>query len=252
MEILRQDFLPEHLHSELRKNLIDGCVAVQADQSERETEFLLGLAQKNSFIKGVVGWVDLLHSRLEQRLEYYSDKPRLKGFRHIVQDEPDPKFMLNTNFQKGISMLSRYNLTYDILIYPKHFDSAIELVRKFPNQKFVLDHIGKPGIARGEVDNWKQSITQLGAFENVYCKISGMVTEANWSHWEFEDFRPYVETVIEVFGSQRLMYGSDWPVCLLSAKYDETKSVADYFLSELSDDELDQIMGLTATEFYNL
>ncbi len=252
MSAIKRDFLPDDLKSELSKNIVDGSVAVQADQSERETEFLLNLAQNNDIIRGVVGWIDLCDAHVEGRLEFYQYEKYLKGIRHVVQDEPDPEFMLRPDFQNGISLLDKYGLTYDILIFPKQFEAAISLAKSFPNQKFVLDHIAKPNIALGEIDDWSSNIQRLADCDNVYCKLSGMVTEAEWGAWKVQDFMPYMDVVMNSFGTNRVMFGSDWPVCLLSAKYDEMKSIVDYYLVELSEDEQDAVMGINATDFYSL
>jgi len=251
MDIIRRDFLPKDLEEILVKNNIEACVAVQADQSETETEFLLQCAQDNSFIKGVVGWVDLKRNTIEERLEYYSENPNFKGVRHIAQNEPSG-FMLSNDFQEGISKLSTYNLTYDILIYPNQLPEAIQLAEKFKNQLFVIDHMAKPKIQEHLDDDWKEGMLRLSLYENVYCKLSGLVTEALWNQWSIEDFRPYIDFVLDNFGSDRLIFGSDWPVCLLSASYKNVLDIVGHCLNGLAYTERSKIMRENAIKFYNL
>ena len=233
MQIIRKDFLPQDLKPILEANTIDGCIAVQADQSENETDFLLQCAKENPFIKGVVGWVDLLSDTIEERLEHYSKNNILKGIRHIVQAEAND-FMLRKDFQNGISKLQQFNLTYDILVFPPQLEAAIALVNKFPNQKFVLDHIAKPYIKDAKIDDWKINISTLAKAPNVYCKASGMVTEADLKQWKLSDFQPYLDVVFEAFGIDRIMYGSDWPVCLLAAEYQEQLNIVQDYIKTFS------------------
>ncbi|WP_242202151.1 amidohydrolase family protein [Aestuariivivens insulae] len=251
MEVIRKDFLPQDLQPILEKNAIDGCVAVQADQSEEETQFLLNLANKNPFIKGVVGWIDLRASNVEERLASYSNNKLLKGIRHIVQAEPND-FMLGKDFQNGISKLAQFNLTYDILVFPPQLKAAIALVNSFPNQKFVVDHIAKPYIKDEKISNWKDDIMELSKAPNVYCKVSGMVTEADFNNWTPSDFKPYLDVVFEAFGTDRLLYGSDWPVCLLAASYEAQLDIIQDYLTHFSSEDQKKIMGGNALDFYNL
>jgi L-fuconolactonase len=251
MKVIQRDFLPADLAPNLRDNNLHGCVAVQAGQSETETHFLLELARANDFIKGVVGWVDLQHTEIGQRLEYFASFPALKGFRHIVQAEA-AGFMLDANFQRGIRALREFNFTYDILIHHHQLAEATTLVRKFPDQFFAIDHLAKPAIAKGEFSNWKKDIVALAECPNVYCKISGMVTEAHWTDWKPEDFAPYMDTVASVFGAGRIMFGSDWPVCLLAASYSQVTAIADGFVQKFSNDEQEKFWGQNAIQFYNL
>ena len=251
MQIIQRDFLPKDLEPILNRNSIGGCVAVQADQSETETEFLLDCATKNSFIKGVVGWVDLRAKNVESRLKHYSENSLFKGVRHIVQAEADD-FMLRKDFQEGVSKLAQFNLTYDILIFPTQIEAAINLVNKFPNQKFVIDHIAKPYIKAGKIDDWKANMIELSKAQNVCCKVSGMVTEADLKHWKTSDFTPYLDVVFSAFGTDRILYGSDWPVCLLAAEYKEQLSVIKEYISKLSQEEKSKTMGKNAIQFYNL
>lgn len=251
MEVIKKDFLPDGLIPILKRNNIDGCIAVQADQSEEETQFLLNLAKDNPEIKGVVGWVDLVNSNVESRLDYFSKDKKLKGVRHILQAENED-FVLRPDFQNGISKLEKFNLTYDILVFPNQINNTITLVRNFPNQTFILDHIGKPYIKDGKITEWKNAISELATYPNVYCKVSGLVTEANLKTWKASDFKPYLDVVFENFGIDRILFASDWPVCLLAAKYDEVINICEDYISQLTKNEQDKIMGLNAISLYNL
>jgi L-fuconolactonase len=252
MKILRRDYLPAYLESSLQAGGIEGSVAVQAYMSESETNYLLECAAGHSFIKGVVGWVNLCGAGVQERLEYFSRNPLLKGIRHIVQDEPDDFFMLRPDFQNGISLLSRYGLCYDILVYPRQLPAAIELVRRFPEQQFVLDHIAKPQISNGIDPQWEWHIRQLGSFPNVFCKLSGMVTETRGFRWNREEFHPFMDIVMQAFGPDRLMFGSDWPVCLLAATYEEVKDIVTTYLRAFTQKERQAVMGLNAIRCYGL
>ncbi len=252
MAVLKRDYLPDELCRELAANGIDGCVAVQAAQSENETQFLLGLAERYPQIAGVVGWVDLRAATIRERLAHFSQFRKLRGFRHIVQSEPDDRFLLSDNFCRGLSYLQEFNFAYDILIYPRQLPAAIELVRRFPRQRFVVDHLAKPSIRTAELHPWAEQMRQLGAHPNVWCKLSGLVTEAEWRNWTPQQFRPYFDVVFEAFGPDRLMFGSDWPVCLLSASYREVKALVCDAISGLSVEEQQSILGLNAISFYGL
>lgn len=252
MKKLRRDFMPPDLKKILDEEEISGCVAVQADQSEEETQFLLNLESKYSFIKGVVGWLDITAENFSQRLEHYSLNPALKGIRHIVQDESDDRFLLRPDFLKGIQMLNDYGLTYDILIYERQLPAVIEFVNHFPAQPFVLDHIGKPRIKTGAMDAWEEGIRELARHGNIYCKVSGLVTEADWQHWTMEDLKPYLDIVFDAFGTKRIMFGSDWPVCTVAAEYDEVATIIEEYIGSLSNDEQALIMGGNARKFYDL
>lgn len=251
MKIIQRDFLPADLEPILKTNNVDGCIAVQADQSEQETEFLLDLAKNNKFIKGVVGWVNLSDTGVENRLKYFSQDTLFKGVRHILQAEKDD-FMLDQTFLNGINKLAPLNLTYDLLIYAHQLQNCATLVSKFPDQKFVLDHIAKPSIKFGEIETWKTAIKTLAALPNVYCKLSGLTTEADWHNWKTEDFIPYIDVIFEEFGAHRIMYGSDWPVCLLSGNYSKTKEIVTTYIKKLSSQEQQQVMGLNAINFYGI
>lgn len=251
MKVLKNDFLPHQLQPHLKAHQFSGCVAVQAAQTTEETNFLLQLAKENAWIKGVVGWAELLSPRIEEQLEIFSEDKTLKGIRHIVQAEP-PGFMLQPAFQHGIAALKKYRLTYDILIYPHQIPEAAQLIKKFPDQPFVVDHLAKPPIKNGQISEWKNAITELAAFENVYCKISGLVTEADWEQWTPADMENYLDVGLETFGTKRLLFGSDWPVCLLAASYKETVQLVEQYIRKLSVSEQNDIMGANAVTFYNL
>lgn len=251
MKIIQRDFLPSDLKPILTENNVDGCIAVQADQSETETTFLLNLATHNNFIKAVVGWVDLCDNNVKKRLEHFAQNKLFKGVRHILQAEKED-FILDQAFMNGIGELAVLNLTYDLLVFPNQLKNSTKLVSKFSNQKFVLDHIAKPPIKSGEINDWKAAITALAKNPNVFCKLSGLTTEANWSSWNISDFTPYIDVVFEAFGTDRLMFGSDWPVCLLAGSYSKNKDIITSYIQQLSPTEQAQIMGLNAMDFYNL
>ncbi|WAC39777.1 amidohydrolase family protein [Pedobacter sp. SL55] len=252
MKVIQADFLPDELHDIYLKNNIEGCIAVQADQSEQETEFLLSLAEQHNFIKGVVGWIDLRDENLPEKLATFSKYEKLKGWRHIAQAEPNG-FLLSPSFLRGIAALKNYNYTYDILIGKNQLKEAIAMVEKFPAQRFVLDHFAKPDIKGNSGDlEWKESIKVMATHKNVYCKVSGMVTEADWQHWEHDDLKFYLDVVFESFGTDRLMFGSDWPVCTLAASYEETKQVLESYVCKLTNVQRKAIFELNAKECYQL
>jgi L-fuconolactonase len=251
MEVIRHDFLPSDLEPLLDANGIQGCVAVQADQSEAETDFLLGLASEHDFIQGLVGWLDLCAERIHERLDYYSQFPKLKGFRHILQAEA-PEFILRPEFQRGIAALRPYGFTYDILIYPKHLPHSLKLVQAHPDQLFVIDHLAKPDIKNGHFEDWEAGLKAIAAHDNVYCKLSGMVTEADLKNWRKEDIFPYMNKAFEAFGAERLMFGSDWPVCKLAGEYGVVCDLVDEYLSQMSIPEQEMVWENNAKHFYNL
>ncbi|MFV8346988.1 amidohydrolase family protein [Flavobacterium sp. ZB4P13] len=252
MKVIQRDFLPADLYPLLEKNNIDGCIAVQADQSEYETHFLLLLAKENDFIKGVVGWIDLRAANLEARLEHFFQFKKLKGFRHIVQGEPEVDFLLQDDFCKGIAKLAQYNFTYDLLIFPKHLPVAVEFVKRFTNQKFVIDHLAKPDFKQTDFTEWEKGIREIATCPNVMCKVSGLVTEADWNNWAATDFTYCLDVVTEAFGVDRLMFGSDWPVSLLAASYGESCDIVEHYFSKFSKVEQDKFWGGNAIEFYHL
>ncbi len=252
MSAIRRDFLPEDLIPELRLNGVDGCVVVQTDQSENETNFLLELAARHQEIKGVVGWVDLRSVELTQRLEHFSRFERLCGFRHIAQSEPDDRFLARKDIVDGIRRLQEFNFCYDILIYPRQLAGAIELAEKLPDQKFVLDHLAKPSIRTGEIELWARLLRTLAGNRNVYCKVSGMVTEADWKSWRSTDIEPYLDVVFDAFGPDRIMFGSDWPVCLVAGTYKKVRNLVANYARDLPAPEQEKIFGMNAISFYGL
>jgi len=252
MSVIRRDFTPEDLKKVYDQNGIDGCVAVQADQTIAETDFLLKLSEEHDFIKGIVGWADLRAENIEDVLQEYSQFEGLKGFRHVVLGEADHNFLLRPDFLRGISALEKNNFTYDILIFPHQLGATLEFVKKFPNQKFVIDHIAKPYIKDGFYDGWAALMTAIAQHENVYCKLSGMITEADFNTWTPKQLMPYMELVLNAFGPERIMYGSDWPVCLVAGNYTKVKEVTTNFIAKLSASEQAGIMGANAITFYNI
>ena len=252
MALLKRDFLPEHLAPELMANGIEASIAVQASQSESETTFLLDLAEKNDRIAGVVGWVDLPSPHVAERLEYFSHFPKLCGFRHIAQSEPDDRFLSLSPFVKGIAQLRAFGFTYDILIYPRQLPAAVELVTQLPEQRFVIDHLAKPEINSGKTSPWAAHIREIAQNKNVFCKLSGLVTEADWKQWKPDDFKPYLDVVFSAFGVNRLMFGSDWPVCLLAATYTQVKRLIDNYVKGFSEPDQGKIFGGNASRFYGL
>ncbi|CDF79793.1 aminohydrolase [Formosa agariphila KMM 3901] len=252
MANIRKDFMPLDLKLIYNQNNIDGCVAIQSDQTLEETNFLIDLAAKNDFIKGIVGWVDFRGNDIDTVLEHYSQFDKVKGFRHIVQGEADPNFLLRPDFLKGISKLEKNNFTYDILVFPHQLGAVLEFVKQFPNIKFVIDHIAKPYIKDGFYEGWAVLMTEIAKQQNVYCKLSGMITEADYKTWTYEALLPYMRLVLNVFGVERILFGSDWPVCLVAGNYEKVKKITTDFIAKLSLEEQRAIMGLNAVEFYNL
>ena len=251
MKILKQDHLPAHLIPTLKRNGVDGCVAVQAGQSEYETHFLVELAKTHSEIKGVVGWTDLQSKNVEERLKFISQYNSIKGWRHVVQSEPDD-FLLREDFQTGIRALAPFNYTYDILIYHYQLKPALEFVSKFPGQKFVIDHCAKPDIGKKNIEEWKILMKGMAQHPNVYCKLSGLFTETKWKQWSVADFYPYLDTVFEAFSADRLMFGSDWPVMLLSGIYVQWKSLLEKYMENFIEEDRLKVLGENAISFYNL
>ncbi len=252
MKLLKHDYLPEDLKPRLDRAGIHGTVAVQARQSLQETDWLLELADQHDFIKGVVGWVDLRSPQVREQLRGYARRPKLRGVRHVVHDEPDDRFMLLPEFLRGLALLEEFNLTYDLLLFPKHLPVATEVVAQFPRQRFVLDHIAKPLIKTQAFGPWDQDLRAMARFDNVWCKVSGMVTEAAWGQWKLADFKRYLDVVFDCFGPERLMFGSDWPVCTLAAQYAEVVLIVQDYIRGLSVEAQDRIFGGNAVEFYGL
>ena len=251
MSVIKKDFSPEDLFPILKKNNIDGCVAIQTGQSEQETHFLLDLAKQYSFIKGVVGWIDLCDENVEKRIAYFNENKLLKGFRHIIQTEKKG-FLLRKEFQNGLHQLGKFKLTYDLLILPNQLNAAIKLVSLFPDQVFILDHLAKPRISKPLESNWVNHIKMLATHNNVMCKISGMVTETEKFKWNQTDFIPFLDIIIDAFGVDRLLFGSDWPVCLLAASYEQVVKINKEYFKNFSEEERDKIFGENAQRIYNL
>ena len=252
MAALRRNFLPADLKPELERNGFQGSVTVQVRQALEETRWLLELAERAPFVLGVVGWVDLRSPQLREELKSFAGKSKLVGVRHIVQSEPDDRFLLQPDFLRGISMLEEFDLAYDILIYTKHLPVTAEFVRRFPRQRFVLDHLAKPPIKSGTVDVWESGIRELAKFPNVYAKVSGLVTEADWRSWKPADLRPYLDVAFDCFGTSRLMIGSDWPVCTAAGSYTRVVDVVKDYLSKHSTEEREAVLGGNAAKFWRL
>ncbi|MBT3468313.1 MAG: amidohydrolase family protein [Opitutae bacterium] len=252
MAQLRNDFTPDKLLAETQKAGIDGVISVQASQTLDETDFLNNYAKQHDFIKGVVGWVPFADPDVEKYIERFAEEPKIIGMRHVVQDEPDDAFILGKAFNEGISHLKKHELIYDILIYERQLAPTIEFVDQHPEQVFVLDHIAKPRIGDGLLSPWKEQIHELAKRENIYCKLSGVATEADWSKWTEDQLLPYLEIALEAFGPTRMMFGSDWPVALLAIEYSQWISIVDKFASVLSESEKALLWGEVAVQAYGL
>jgi L-fuconolactonase len=249
--VIKRDFLPEDLSPLLKAANLNGCVAVQAMQQLRETDFLLQLAESDSSIVGVVGWVPFCDANVEAHIERYAENSKAAGFRHIIQDEPDDQFMLRSDFNDGIRLLTRYELCYDLLIFERHLPQSIAFVDKHPQLSIIVGHIGKPRIRKNEFDhNWAKNIRQLAKRDQVSCKLSGLVTEVRDAKWNTELLQPYFDTVLEAFGPKRLLFGSDWPVCLLRSEYDQWLQSVTSMIAPLSVSEQEAIMGGNAARIY--
>jgi L-fuconolactonase len=252
MAAIQKNFMPADLQPLLAQNGFDGCIAVEAHQSEEQTAFLVRLAEQNPFIKGVVGWVDLQAENITERLAHFSQYSVIKGFRHVLQGEPQRDLMLSPNFIRGIAALKQFDFTYDILIFPDQLIYSKNLVAQFPEQKFVIDHLAKPYIKKKEIKEWTLDIEAIAKLPNVWCKLSGMVTEADWKAWQKDDFIPYMEVIVDNFGTDRIMFGSDWPVCQVAASYREVVDIVKDFFTSFSAEEQQNVFGGSAARFYNL
>ncbi len=252
MKKIRQDFLPEDLQKELEILHFDGSVVVQARQSLEETRWLLSLSNQFSFIKAVVGWIDLQSEKIEEQLIEFTGERKFAGVRHALQDEIDVDFMLKKEFIRGLAYLQDYGLTYDLLIHPEHLKAAGKLANKFPELKLVIDHLAKPGIKDKIIEPWATDFKELSKCENVYCKISGLVTEADWQQWSLRDFRPYLDIVFNSYGPDRIMIGSDWPVCLLAGTYSSVMKPVLKYLQQFSEADQRKILGENCNQFYSL
>ncbi len=252
MAVLRRSFTPDDLKAELDAHGISYSVAVQARQTLEETQFLLDAAAKHPFIKGVVGWAPLVNPDVEKDLEHFASDKTLRGIRHILQDESDEHYMLREDFNQGISQLAKFNLAYDVLIFERHLPQTIEFVDRHPGQRFVVDHLAKPRVKYHAVSPWREHLTELAKREHVYCKISGLATEANHKSWTKPQLRVYMDIVLEAFGPKRVMFGSDWPVCLLAISYSQWVDLVSEALAKLSEDEQARVWAGTAKEAYQL
>ena len=252
MGVLQRDFLLPDLMAVLEESDIHGVVTVQARQALAETQWLLELARRHDLIRGVVGWVGLTDPKVDKNLERFSSHTKLKGVRHVLHDEPDDWYILREDFNRGIKFVTDFGLRYDLLIFERHLPQTIQFVDRHPNQIFILDHIAKPQIRAGVISPWRENITELARRENVFCKLSGLVTEASWQSWTEADLDPYLQTILAAFGAKRVMFGSDWPVILLGSSYKRWVDSVRRGISHLSEDEQAQIWGKTATEVYRL
>lgn len=252
MSCLKRNLLPPDLRPLLVKTGFQGTVAVQARQNLEETEWLLDLSDRHDFIKAVVGWVDLRSPKAEDQLKKFTRHPGLKAVRHVIHDEPDDRFMLKPEFLRGLGLLERFGLAYDLLLFPRHIPVAVEVVRRFPDQKFVLDHLGKPNIKDRSFSPWDRDIELLASFPRVFCKLSGMVTEAAWNGWTYDDFVSAMDRVLDAFGPDRVMIGSDWPVCTLSGTYEETMDIVINYVGKFSSEVRDKVLGENAAFFYGI
>ena len=252
METIRRDFLVSDLQRAMRSGGIDAVVTVQARQSVTETEWLLDLASQHHFMCGVVGWLPLIDAKVGKQLEKYAAHPKLKAVRHVLHDEPDDLYMLREDFNRGVALLKEFGLKYDILIFERHLPQTIQFVDRHPNQIFIVDHIAKPRIKEHLTSPWQENIRELARRTNVYCKLSGLVTEADWLSWGEADLRPYIDVVLECFGPKRVMFGSDWPVMTVACPYNRWVEIVDRATSSLSPDERDRVLGGTAKEAYQL
>jgi len=251
MAVLKRDYLPADLEAEIAGAGVTGTVVVQARQKIEETRWLLELAGKYPFIRGVIGWVDLRSPALEEELDRFSGHPKLVGVRHVVQDEPDD-FMLQPAFRRGIGLLEDYRLVYDLLLFPRHLKLAAELAGMFPRQRFVLDHMSKPPVRSGTMEPWRSDLGALSRQNNVWCKVSGMVTEADHQKWKSEDFIPYMEVVFNSFGTERIMLGSDWPVCRLAGEYKEVMDIPVDYMARLDETGKAKVYRENAIQCYQL
>jgi L-fuconolactonase len=249
---LHRDWLPADLAPLQRPLNFDGSIAVQARQSLAESDWLLGLADADPRVKGVVGWVDLRSPQVDADLERLAAHPRFCGVRHVAQDEPDDQFLARPEFVAGVARLARYELTYDLLIYPRQLPAALELVRQLPEQPFVLDHLAKPDLRHGTLSPWREQIRELARHPHVLCKVSGLVTEADHQHWQPAQFQPFLDVVFEAFGPRRLMYGSDWPVCLLAASYAEAEGLVRDYARGLDATDSAAFWGGNCADFYGV
>jgi L-fuconolactonase len=252
MSSLQRDFLPEDLKPELDRTGFEGTIAVQARQTLEETSWLLKLAEAAPFILGVVGWVDLRSTEVRAQLSEFCANAKFVGVRHVVQSEPDDRFLLQPEFLRGIAMLEEFDLTYDILVYPRHLPIATEFVKRFPRHRFVLDHMAKPLIKGGSIEPWRTHLRELAQQTNVCCKLSGLVTEADWKNWKSAEIEPHLDVAFESFGGDRLMIGSDWPVCTVAGSYARVMNIVIEYLARCPESVRNAVLGANAAKFWRL
>jgi len=252
MNVLRRNFTPADLHIEMQQAGVDGAIAVQARQTLQETEWLLSLAAQNEFMRGVVGWAPLIDAAVSDDLQRLAAQPKLKGIRHVLQDEPDDFYMLRNDFNAGITQLRRFNLVYDVLIFERHLPQTIQFLDRHPDQVFVIDHIAKPRIREGLLSPWRENLKELARRSHCFCKLSGVLTEADWQNWRPEGIHPYLDAALDAFGPNRCLFGSDWPVLLLADSYAGWVATVKNFVSRLSSTEQARVLGGTAAEVYRL
>jgi len=252
LNAIRRDYLPEDLKLHLDARQISGSIFVQTQHNLDENRWVLDLCDQFDFLKGIVGWVDLASPNCEQQLVEMRANPKFLGVRHVVQDEPDDDFLVRPEILRGLALLEKHGVPFDVLIYVKHLRHVPTLARKMPNLKMVINHLAKPQIALNGLEAWQADFEACAAFENVWCKLSGMVTEADWQGWTPADLKPYIEIAINAFSPQRLMYGSDWPVCELAATYEQVHDSLAENISRLSQAEQARIFAGSARAFYNL
>ena len=252
MKVIRKDFSPTDLAKELHALKIDGTVAVQVDETETETQYLLDLAAEHDLIKGVVGWIDLKSTHAIERMHYWKKYSGLKGFRCIMQGQPDEAYITNKEFIANVKKLSSVDYTYDLLVYHHQFSSLIKFVDKLPDNRMILDHIGKPDIKNRNIKDWQANIKTLAQHPGIYCKLSGMITEADYKHWTYDDLKPYLEIAAEYFGVDRICFGTDWPVCLVAGSYQQVYQVVQKFSTQLTKDQQDKLFGANTIKFYKI
>jgi len=250
--VLYRDYLPHDLAPIIEARGVTKTVLVQASNSVAESRWLLNLADENSFIAGVVGWVDLMSPIIDAQLDELTTHPKFKGVRHLVESEPNDNWLVQASVLSGLRQLSKYRLSYDLLVHSRHLKYVPQVVETVPELTFVIDHLAKPPIAKNEIKEWSEALKPLASYEHVHCKLSGLVTEANWTSWKPDDLRPYVEYALELFGADRLMFGSDYPVCLLAASYDRVLDAFQEILAPLSDADREKIFSNNAAKFYRL
>ena len=251
-EPICRDFLPEDLATRIQQAGVDKTVFVQTQHDVEENRWVLGLAAEHDFLAGVVGWVDLASESVEDQLLEFVEEPKFVGVRHITQDEPDENFIVRPEILRGLRVLEKHQVPFDLLFYTQHLKHAVQLGETLTELPMVIDHLAKPRIKAGEIEDWKQDLANAARFPNLYCKLSGMITEADWANWSAADLRPYVEHALECFGVQRCMFGSDWPVCELAGSYQQVHDALSELLGQLSDSEQEQIFSKTAIHFYGL